>query len=96
MNAYDIILKPILSEKTNAGIANKVYTFKVAKTATKTQIKKAVEEIFAVKVDKVNTVNYDGKLKRRGRTSGYTASFKKAYVTLSLDSKPIEMLENLA
>ena len=49
-----------------------------------------------MKVDKVNTVNYDGKLKRRGRTSGYTASFKKAYVTLSLDSKPIEMLENLA
>lgn len=96
MNSYDIIIKPILSEKSNSGIQNKVYTFKVAKNATKSQIKNAVEEIFSVKVVKVNTANYDGKFKRRGRTSGYTSSFKKAYVTLSVDSKPIELLENLA
>jgi large subunit ribosomal protein L23 len=96
MNSYDIIVKPILSEKSNAGIPNKVYTFEVSESATKTQIKMAVEEIFSVKVIKVNTVNYDGKVKRRGRTSGRTPSYKKAYVTLSVDSKPIELLENLA
>lgn len=96
MNSYDIIVKPILSEKSNAGIANKVYTFEVSKSATKTQISKAVEEIFSVKVVKVNTINYAGKAKKRGRTSGRTPSYKKAFVTLSLDSKPIELLENLA
>lgn len=96
MNSYDVIVKPILSEKSNAGIPNKIYTFEVAKSATKSQIKNAVEEIFSVKVVKVNTVCYDGKIKRRGKTSGRTPSYKKAYVTLSVDSKPIELLENLA
>ena len=96
MNKYDIIIKPILSEKSNFNIAFKVYTFKVAKNATKTQIKKAVEEIFDVKVAKVNTASYDGKMKRRGRTQGKTPSYKKAYVTLTQDSKSNEHFESLA
>ncbi len=96
MNKYDIIIKPILSEKSNFNIAFKVYTFVVAKDATKTQIKQAVEEIFDVKVAKVNTANYDGKMKRRGRTQGKTPSYKKAYVTLTQDSKSISHFESLA
>ena len=95
MNAYDIIVKPVLTEKTFGGIANKKYAFIVNKNANKTEIKLAVEEIFGVTVDKVNTVRYDGKLKRQGRTEGYTSSYKKAYVTLKEDSKPIEFFENL-
>ena len=78
MTAYDIIIEPILSEKSYDGIANKRYTFKVVKSATKTQIKAAVEQIFQVKVDKVNTSNYDGKLKRMGRNEGRRSAFKKA------------------
>ncbi|MEG1662363.1 MAG: 50S ribosomal protein L23 [Clostridia bacterium] len=96
MTAYDIILTPILSEKSYDGIPDKRYTFKVAKCANKTQIKSAIEEIFGVKVAKVNTANYDGKLKRMGRTEGYTSSFKKAIVTLTADSKAIEFFESLA
>ena len=96
MTAYDIIIEPILSEKSYDGIANKRYTFKVVKSATKTQIKAAVEQIFQVKVDKVNTSNYDGKLKRMGRNEGRRSAFKKAIVTLTDDSKAIEFLESLA
>ena len=96
MTAYDIIIEPILSEKSYDGIANKRYTFKVVKSATKTQIKAAVEQIFQVKVDKVNTSNYDGKLKRMGRNEGYTPDRKKAIVTLKKDSKPIEFFNSLA
>ena len=96
MTAYDIIIEPILSEKSYDGIANKRYTFKVVKTATKTQIKAAVEQIFQVKVDKVNTSNYDGKLKRMGRNEGRRSAFKKAIVTLTDDSKAIEFFESLA
>lgn len=96
MTAYDIIIEPILSEKSYDGIANKRYTFKVAKSATKTQIKAAVEQIFQVKVDKVNTSNYDGKLKRMGRNEGRRSAFKKAIVTLTADSKAIEFFESLA
>ncbi len=96
MTAYDIIIEPILSEKSYDGIANKRYTFKVVKSATKTQIKAAVEQIFQVKVDKVNTSNYDGKLKRMGRNEGRRAAFKKAIVTLTDDSKAIEFFESLA
>ena len=96
MTAYDIIIEPILSEKSYDGIANKRYTFKVVKSATKTQIKAAVEQIFQVKVDKVNTPNYDGKLKRMGRNEGYTPDRKKAIVTLKKDSKPIEFFNSLA
>mgnify|MGYP000044749791 FL=1 len=96
MTAYDIIIEPILSEKSYDGIANKRYTFKVVKFATKTQIKAAVEQIFQVKVDKVNTSNYDGKLKRMGRNEGRRSAFKKAIVTLTDDSKAIEFFESLA
>lgn len=96
MTAYDIIIEPILSEKSYDGIANKRYTFKVVKSATKTQIKAAVEQIFQVKVDKVKTSNYDGKLKRMGRNEGRRSAFKKAIVTLTDDSKAIEFFESLA
>lgn len=96
MTAYDVIIKPILSEKSYDGIPDKRYTFQVRKSANKTQIKAAVEEIFGVKVAKVNTANYDGKVKRMGRHEGRTSSFKKAIVTLTADSKAIEFFESLA
>lgn len=97
MIAQDIILKPLLSEKSYEGIANKKYTFLVNKKANKTQIKKAVEELFAdVKVESVNTVNYDGKYKRMGKTEGRTAAYKKAIVQLKNDSKPIAFFESLS
>ncbi len=96
MTAYDIIIEPILSEKSYDGISMKKYTFKVAKNATKTQIKAAVEQIFDVKVAKVNTSNYDGKVKRMGRHEGRRPAFKKAIVILSQDSKAIEFFESLA
>lgn len=96
MTIHDIIIEPILSEKSYDGIPSKKYTFKVVKTATKTQIKAAVEQIFGVKVQKINTSNYDGKIKRMGRHEGRTASFKKAIVTLTAESKAIEFFESLA
>ena len=96
MRDYDIIIKPILTEKSYDGIATKKYTFKVAKKATKTQIKTAVEDIFGVKVAKVNTVNVNGKKKRMGRSEGYTSDYKKAVVFLTEDSKAIEFFESLA
>ena len=96
MNKYDVIISPILTEKSYDGIAEKKYTFKVACDATKTQIKVAVEDIFGVKVAKVNTVNVSGKKKRMGRNEGMTSSFKKAVVTLTQDSKTIEFFESLA
>ncbi len=96
MNAYDIIRKPLLSEKSYDGIASKKYVFVVDDRADKTQIKAAVEQIFGVTVEKVNVVNVRGKYKRQGRTEGYTSSFKKAYVKLTADSKAIEFFESLA
>ena len=96
MNAYDIIKKPLVSEKSYAGIANKKYVFVVDERADKTQIKAAVEQIFGVEVEKVNVVNVAGKYKRQGRTEGYTAKYKKAYVTLTADSKAIAFFESLA
>ncbi|MFA5449528.1 MAG: 50S ribosomal protein L23 [Clostridia bacterium] len=96
MSQYDIIIKPILSEKSYDGIPSKRYAFKVKKTATKNQVKAAVESIFDVKVDKINTLRVRGKLKRMGRNEGYTPSYKKAYVTLTADSKPIEFFESLS
>ncbi len=96
MNKYDIIISPILTEKSYDGIADKKYTFKVAATATKTQIKVAVEDIFGVKVAKVNTVNVNGKKKRMGRSEGMTSDYKKAIVTLTNDSKAIEFFESLS
>ncbi len=96
MLAQDIIIKPILTEKSYADIANKKYYFKVAKKATKTQIKKAVEDIFKVKVQSVNTLNVYGKIKRQGRTEGLTGNYKKAIVQLSSDSKSIEFFDSLS
>lgn len=96
MKQYDIIIKPILSEKSYADIANKKYTFKVAKSANKVEIKKAIEDIFGVKVKSVNTANIDGKLRRQGKTQGYTSDYKKAYVTLTEDSKTIEFFDSLS
>ena len=95
MEARDIIIRPVLTEKSYAGIQSKKYVFEVDKKATKSQIKSAVEQIFDVKVEKVNTVNVNGKLKRQGRTSGYTADYKKAYVKLTEDSKSIEFFDSL-
>jgi len=86
--AEDILLRPYVTEKTNIDIAEGKYTFIVAKTATKTEIRQAVEKIFSVKVIGVNTVNYDGKEKRMGVHSGPTASFKKAVVKIDTDPKP--------
>ena len=96
MEARDIIIRPVLTEKSYAGIQSKKYVFEVDKKATKSQIKNAVEQIFDVKVEKVNTVNVDGKLKRQGRTQGYTADYKKAYVKLTADSKSIEFFDSLS
>ncbi len=95
MFAEDIILKPVLTEKAYDGIADKKYTFIVKKDANKTEIKDAVEKIFGVKVEKVNTVSCKGKLKRMGRNSGYTPDRKKAIVTLKADSKSIEFFDSL-
>ena len=96
MNAYDIIKKPLISEKSYAGIADKKYVFVVDVNADKKQIKAAVEKAFdGVKVEKVNVVNVDGKFKRQGRTEGFTAKYKKAYVKLTADSKPIAFFESL-
>ncbi len=95
MFAEDIIIKPVLTEKGYDGIADKKYTFYVKKDANKTQIKMAVEKIFGVQVEKVNTVNCKGKLKRMGRNEGYTPDRKKAIVKLKADSKAIEFFESL-
>lgn len=95
MIAHDIIIRPIITEKSMMGIAEKKYTFEVAKTATKIDIANAVEEAFKVKVAKINTVSVRGKLKRQGRTQGYTKSWKKAVVTLTEDSKSIEFFEGM-
>ena len=93
--AQDIVLAPVITEKSMAGIADKKYTFKVAKDANKIEIAEAVETLFKVKVAKVNTISVRGKEKRMGRYSGYTASWKKAIVTLKKDSKPIEFFDGL-
>ena len=94
--AQDIVLAPVITENSMAGIADKKYTFKVATDATKIDIANAVEELFGVKVAKVNTINYDGKTKRMGAgRPGQRKSWKKAYVQLTSDSKTIEMFEGM-
>ena len=93
--AYDVILKPVISEKSMEDAQNKKYTFKVAVDANKTEVKHAVEEIFGVEVAKVNIMNYDGKVKRMGRSVGRTAAYKKAIVTLTSGSKEIEFFQGL-
>lgn len=96
MVAEDIILKPVLTEKAYADMGNKKYVFIVATSANKTEIKKAVEKLFNVKVESVNTVSRKGKLKRMGRNEGYTAATKKAVVQLTEDSKAIEFFSSLS
>ena len=93
--AQDIIIKPIITEASMMGIASKKYTFKVATDANKIEIAKAVEELFGVKVAKVNTVTVNGKMRRYGRFEGYKASWKKAIVTLTEDSKTIEFFDGM-
>ena len=93
---YDVILKPVVTEKSMAGMADKKYTFLVHTDANKTMIKEAVEKMFeGTKVKSVNTMNLDGKTKRRGRTVGKTAKTKKAVVQLTEDSKEIELFGSL-
>ena len=99
MNSYDIVKRPIITEKSmkveydRQGNEIKKYTFEVPKTVNKIEIKYAVEEVFGVKVAAVNTMNYEGKLKRMGRYEGRRASWKKAIVTLKPDSKTIEFFD---
>ena len=96
MNAYDIIVRPVITEQSMESVADKKYVFQVAINATKTEIKAAVEEIFEVKVAKVNTVRMQGKVKRTGAyPAGRRAAFKKAIVTLTADSKTIEFFEGM-
>ncbi len=95
MNKYDIIRKPIVTEKSMAEMENKKYTFEVDKNATKIEIKSAIEEIFGVKVQRVNTMNMQGKLKRQGAHIGRRPSWKKAIVKLTDDSEPIEFFESI-
>ena len=93
---YDVILKPVISEKSMAGMSEKKYTFLVHTEANKSQIKEAVEKMFeGTKVKKVNTINMDGKSKRRGMVVGKTAKTKKAIVKLTADSKDIEIFAGL-
>ena len=93
---YDVILKPVITEKSMAGMGEKKYTFLVHTEANKSQIKEAVEKMFeGVKVAKVNTISVKGKKKRMGRTEGYTSDWKKAIVTLAEDSKEIEFFSDM-
>lgn len=93
--AQDIILRPIITEESMLGTADKKYTFAVAKDANKIEIAKAVEELFKVEVESVNTINCQGKMRRYGRFEGRTASWKKAIVTLTKDSKTIEFFDGM-
>jgi len=95
-NASDIIIKPVLTEQSYDQIPQKKYTFLVDPRANKTQIKNAVEEVFGVKVEKINTLNQQGKLKRQGQYIGRRAKTKKAYITLTKDSKAIDFFEGMA
>ena len=93
---YDIIQKPLVTERTMAEMGNKKYVFQVHPDANKIQIREAVEKMFnGTQVDKVRTMNYDGKIRRRGRTSGRTSSYKKAIVILKPDSDDIEIFQGM-
>ena len=96
---HDVIIRPVLTEKAYEMYGDKRYVFEVPVTATKTDIKRAVEAVFAddgVKVESVHTLRTIGKMKRQGRTQGRTAEVKKAYVQLTKDSKPIKFFEGMA
>ena len=96
-NPHDVILRPVLTEASYDGFADKRYEFEVHPTANKTEIKLALESIFkGIKVDKVNSLRTLGKMKRQGSTAGRTPEIKKAYVTLTKDSKTIEFFEGMA
>ena len=92
---YDVIIKPVLSERSMEEAQARKYTFKVATDANKTQVRLALEEIFDVEVEKVNIMNVKGKRKRLGRNEGMTAASKKAIVTLTEASKGIEFFQGL-
>lgn len=94
-NPHDIIIKPLVTEQSMDGMAERKYSFKVDRTANKTEIKKAIEKIFDVKVEKTNTLNMTGKVKRMGKNEGKRADWKKAVVTLTEDSKEIEFFEGM-
>ena len=95
-NVYDIIIRPIITERSMAATSDKKYVFEVAPSAGKIEIKNAVEEIFGVKVEKVNTIRMEGKEKRQGAApAGRRASWKKAMVKLTADSKTIEFFEGM-
>ena len=93
--AYDIIIKPVITEQSMEQTEAKKYVFQVAIDANKSEIKKAIEQIFGVKVEKVNTIRMDGKAKRQGVTSGRRANWKKPMVKLTADSKTIEFFEGM-
>ena len=93
--AHDIILAPVITENSRMGVANKKYTFKVATDANKIEIADAVEKLFGVKVEKVNTINVRGRWRRQGMHGGYTAASKKAIVTLKEGSKGIDFFESM-
>ena len=94
--AQDIVLKPVITEQSMSIVRDqKKYTFIVAKNANKIEIKKAIEELFKVKVSKVNVLNYDGKKKRVGYNVGKTPSYRKAVVSLTENSKTIEFFDSL-
>ena len=96
MIAHDIVIRPVITEKSMRGAVNFIYTFEVAKSANKIEIAKACEEVFGVKVAKVSTVSMRGKFRRQGRNNGgYSKSWKKAIVKLTEDSKPIEFFEGM-
>ena len=96
MNAYDIIRKPVITEQSMDGVADKKYVFKVAVNASKPEIKAAIEAIFEVKVAKINTIRMQGKVKRTGAyPAGPRAAYKKAVVTLTANSKTIEFFEGM-
>lgn len=93
--SYDVIKRPILTEKSYDLLADKTYTFEVAVDANKTEIKQALEEIFDIKVASVNTSRRMGKMKRQGKTQGRRPTIKKAFVKLTKDSKTIEFFDSM-
>ena len=95
MKEYQIIKKPVFTEKGTKGVESKKYVFVVDNNANKIEIKNAIEKLFGVEVLKVNTVSIKGKCRRRGRIEGYTSDIKKAYIELTAASKSIEFFDNL-
>ena len=94
--AHDIIIAPVITEQSMDMMAERKYTFKVCKSANKIQIAQAIEEVFGVSVEKVTTMNMEGKMKRMGANMGRRASYKKAIVKLKEDSKTIEFFDGIA